>query len=62
MNYDTNFVKLLSLDYDETVQCGGKKGDTVKIVQTGCSLGLRVTEINAYYYYNEFLKQVKGKW
>ena len=58
VTYDYNFVKLHSYYYNETVQCGGKKGDSVKIEQTGCSAGFCIHEIDAYY-----LKLViEGKW
>ena len=40
--------KPLSNYYNETVQCGGKKGDSVKIEQTGCVMYLQVNEMKVY--------------
>ena len=35
-------------DYNETVQCGGKGGDSVSLKQTGCTRRLSVFEIKVY--------------
>ena len=50
MNIDTGGVILtpLSFYYNETVQCGGKRGDSVKIEQTSCVELLRVYEMKVY--------------
>ena len=45
--YGSNF-KPLSKYYNETVQCGGKKGDSVKIEQTSCVMYLRVYKMKVY--------------
>ena len=34
--------------YNETVQCGGKKGDSVKIEQTSCLGSLNIWEMKVY--------------
>ena len=34
--------------YNETVQCGGNRGDSVRLGQTGCTKYLNVCEIKVY--------------
>ena len=34
--------------YNETVQCGGNRGDSVRLGQTGCTKYLNVREIKVY--------------
>ena len=48
MRYDSNFVKPLSFYYNETVQCEGKKGDSVKIEKKSCVRHLTVSEMKVY--------------
>ena len=43
-----SYFKPLSVAYNETVQCGGKRGDSVKIEQTSCLKGLMVYEMKVY--------------
>ena len=43
------YFKPLSNYYNKVVQCGGKKGDSVKIGQSGCAGGkLYVNEMEVY--------------
>ena len=44
----SNFVKPISLYYNEVVQCGGKKGDSVKLHQKSCVSGLIVYEMKVW--------------
>ena len=47
--FGSNFVKPISSYYfNETVQCGGKMGDSVKIEQTSCVEFLLVFEMKVY--------------
>ena len=46
--FGSNFVKPISYYFNETVQCGGKMGDSVKIEQTGCVEFLLVNEMKVY--------------
>ena len=51
MNIDRrcdSYSKPLRYYYNETVQCGGKRGDSVKIEQTGCVKVLQVNEMKVY--------------
>ena len=38
----------VSIYYNEMVQCGGKRGDSVRLKQTGCTKALVVLEIKVY--------------
>ena len=46
--FGSNFVKPISHYFNETVQCGGKMGDSVKIEKTGCGEFLQVMEMKVY--------------
>ena len=51
MNIDRrcdSYSKPLSNYYNETVQCGGRRGDSVKIEKTGCVKKLQVFEMKVY--------------
>ena len=51
MNIDRrcdSYSKPLSHYYNETVQCGGKRGDSVKIERTSCVEWLRFYEMKVY--------------
>ena len=43
----SKFIKPLS-NYNETVQCGGKRGDSVKIEQTSCVAYLIIFEMKVW--------------
>ena len=45
--YDS-YSKPLSSYYNEVVQCGGKRGDSVKIKETSCAGHLRVYKMKVY--------------
>ena len=45
--YDS-YSKPLRYYYNETVQCGGKRGDSVKIEQTSCVTSLLVYDMKVY--------------
>ena len=45
---DFNFVKPISFYYNEAMQCGGKKGDSVKLQQTNCVNFLNVYEMKVW--------------
>ena len=46
--FGSNFAKPRSVYFNEIVQCGGKKGDSVKIEQTGAEKSLYVYEMKVY--------------
>ena len=43
-------LKPLSDYYNETVECGGKKGDSVLLAKESCGAYLHIYEIKAYRY------------
>ena len=45
---DSNFVKLISRYYNETVQCGGKKGDSIKVQGKSCVQKLQVSKMKVW--------------
>ena len=45
---DFNFVKPISFYSNETVQCGGRKGDSVKLQQTSCTKTLVISKMKVW--------------
>ena len=45
---DSNFVKSIRNYFNEVVQCGGTKGDSVKIQQASCVEHLDVYEMKVF--------------
>ena len=62
--YDS-YSKLLSVYTNGIVQCGGKRGGSVKIEQTSCVTHLTVYEMKVYgtgkYYYIQVIRELPIK-
>ena len=68
MNIDRrcdSYSKPLSVYTNEIVQCGGKRGGSVKIEQTGCVNHLHFYEMKLYgtgkYYYIQVIRELPLK-